>query len=82
MRCSIKTSKNLAVVSVFLLLSACGGGGSSSGSDGGDTNPPPEPVTKNFTISLSEAKLHRLSNDEEVIVDVSGVVSPELTFEP
>ena len=57
------------------LLASCGGGG------GGDeptlatpeTPAPPTYVTKDYTISMSEASVKRISNGDPVEVDTTGI---------
>jgi hypothetical protein len=58
------------------LLASCGGG-----SGGGnelilappETPAPPTYVTKDYTISMSEASVKRISNGDAVDVDTSGI---------
>jgi hypothetical protein len=70
--------RSAVIISVFLLTSCSGGGGEG---EGGPTppsvTPPPTPtyVTKDFTISMSEASVHRISNGDPVEVDISDISS-------
>jgi len=58
------------------LLLSCGGGGGGSSNDpvlAPDTKAPPTYVTKDYTISMSEASVKRISNGDAVDVDTSGI---------
>jgi hypothetical protein len=71
--------RSAVIISVFLLTSCSGGGGGEG--EGGPTppsvTPPSTPtyVTKDFTISMSEASVHRISNGDPVEVDISDISS-------
>ena len=75
----MKSSLRSAVmISVFLLTSCSGGGGEGGGGPTPPSvSPPPTPtyVTKNFTISMSEASVRRISNGDTVEVDISDISS-------
>lgn len=57
------------------LLASCGGG--SGGNEpilaSPETPAPPTYVTKDYTISMSEASVKRISNGDAVDVDTSGI---------
>lgn len=63
-------------VGLTALLVSCGGGGGGSSNDrvlAPDTKAPPTYVTKDYTISMSEASVKRISNGDAVDVDTSGI---------
>lgn len=64
------------IISSLMLLSACGGGGSSD-----DTPPTGNNVSvsnKNFSVSLKNIDIRRVSNDESIDVNTAGVSSGTL----
>ena len=70
--------RSAVMISVFLLTSCSGGGGGSGdGATPPSVTPPSTPtyVTKDFTISMSEASVHRISNGDTVEVDISDISS-------
>ena len=70
--CRLMMSLGLAA-----MLASCGGGGGSSGKDPvlapPETPAPPTYVTKDYTISMSEASVKRISNGDPVEVDTTGI---------
>lgn len=68
-------SRLIMALGLTALLASCGGGG------GGnepilatpETPAPPTYVTKDYTISMSEASLKRISNGDPVEVDTTGI---------
>ena len=75
----MKSSLRSAVMISVFILTGCSGGGGESGD--GPSLPsvtlPPDPtyVTKDFTISMSEASVRRISNGDTVEVDISDISS-------
>jgi hypothetical protein len=67
---------NSTVVISALCLTGCGGGGGDSLSTPQPSVAPPPPpsyVTKDYTITMSEAAVHRISNGDAVEVDISDI---------
>ena len=70
--------RSVVLISVFILTGCSGGGGGSGdGAPPPSVTPPSTPtyVTKDFTISMSEASVHRISNGDTVEVDISDISS-------
>ncbi|MDA9915747.1 hypothetical protein N9D43_02360 [Luminiphilus sp.] len=70
--------RSVVLISVFILTGCSGGGGGSGdGATPPSVTPPSTPtyVTKDFTISMSEASVHRISNGDTVEVDISDISS-------
>ena len=56
------------------LLASCGGGGGNEPILASPETPaPPTYVTKDYTISMSEASVKRISNGDPVEVDTTGI---------
>ena len=60
------------------LLASCGGGGGGGGGNepilaSPEMPAPPTYVTKDYTISMSEASVKRISSDDPVEVDTTGI---------
>lgn len=70
----------------LVALTACGGGNGSNsqpttGVDGDDSQPVAgENTSLMFSVSLSSADIRRVSNGDQVTVDITGISSGELTF--
>lgn len=61
------------LAALLMGLSACGGSGSSADSSEASTT---------FTVSLAAVDVRRVSNDADVSVDTTGIISGELTLQP
>lgn len=55
-----------------LVISGCGGGGGGSSSEPVGP-PPPTYVTKDYTITMSEASVKRISNGDPVDLSIEGI---------
>ena len=67
---------NSTAAILAVCLTGCGGGGGDSLSTPQPAvSPPPAPsyVTKDYTITMSEAAVHRISNGDAVEVDISDI---------
>ena len=67
---------NSTAAILAVCLTGCGGGGGDSlGTPQPSVTPPPAPsyVTKDYTITMSEAAVHRISNGDAVEVDISDI---------
>ena len=68
----------LTIICSLFALTACGGGG-------GDSSPSTEENGENeikiFSLTLSDVTVRRVSNDEQIPVDVAGIGSGELTLD-
>lgn len=55
-----------------VVISGCGGGGGGSSSE--PVGPPPSTyVTKDYTITMSEASVKRISNGDPVDLSIEGI---------
>ena len=68
-------SRLIMALGLTAVLASCGGGG--GGNEpilaSPETPAPPTYVTKDYTISMSEASVKRISNGDPVEVDTTGI---------
>lgn len=91
----LNTIKLALTILTLITLTACGGGGGGEGESNaaqpvqdkptqGNTENENQTVeastNKTFTISASSIVIKRISNDENVAVDISGIKSAPLTL--
>lgn len=62
-----------AVVGSFFTLVGCGGGGGGSSNSGSPTPPPPTTTVKDFTVSVSNLSVTRVSNEDPVEISLAGL---------
>lgn len=72
-------SKTLIVTSLVAALTACGGGsggGGGTSASAGESDP-----VQQFSVKVTDIQLTRVSRNETVAVDVTGVESETLTYQ-
>ena len=74
---TVKRIQQLFLMLILITgLYACGGG-----DDDPDVPPPPPTAAKDFSLNLVNLGVRKISNKEEIIVNVDTVRSGEMTFE-
>lgn len=66
-------NKLLATCVFTFVISGCGGGGGGGSSSGPVGLPSPTYVTKDYTITMSQASVKRISNGDPVDVSIDGI---------